>query len=187
MGITEGLTAVVIDEGCTVKSFVAPCPSPDFIWEIKSRRMRWAGHVARMREIRNIMCKVLVGKPEGKRPHGRPKHRWEGNIRNDLKEIGWKGVDWLHFTPDMNQAGDLLNTAMNLRVLWKEDNIRKDVKEDWIPLTQDTDQRWALVNTAMNLRVPHKTRDFLTRWATISFLRRTPLHVVVSMKSLVRR
>jgi hypothetical protein len=68
--------------------------SPDIIWQIKSRRMRWAGHVARMGEGRNVYT-VLVGKPEGKRPLGRPRRRWEDGIKMDLREIGWwvGGVD----------------------------------------------------------------------------------------------
>jgi hypothetical protein len=64
--------------------------SPDIIREIKSRRMRWAGYVARMGEGRDVY-RVLVGKPEGKRPLERPRHRWEEGIKMDLKEIGWGG------------------------------------------------------------------------------------------------
>jgi hypothetical protein len=63
--------------------------SPNIIRQIKSRRMRWAGHVARMVEGRKVY-KVLVGKPEGKRPLGRPRHRWEDGIRMDLTEICWE-------------------------------------------------------------------------------------------------
>jgi hypothetical protein len=67
--------------------------SPDIIRQIKSRRMRWAGHLARMVEGRNVY-RVLVGKPEGKRPLGRPRRRWEDGIKMDLREIGWGcGVD----------------------------------------------------------------------------------------------
>jgi hypothetical protein len=67
--------------------------SPDIIRQIKSRRMRWAGHVARMGEGRNVY-RVLVGKPKGKRPLGRPRRRWEDRIKTDLREIGWGcGVD----------------------------------------------------------------------------------------------
>jgi hypothetical protein len=69
--------------------------SPNIIRAIKSRRMRWAGHVARMENMRCIQN--LVGKPEGKRPRGRPRHRWE-NIRMDPREIGrklWTGFIWL--------------------------------------------------------------------------------------------
>jgi hypothetical protein len=61
--------------------------SPNIIREIKSRRMRWAGHVARMAEGRNVY-KILMGKPEGKRPLERPRRRWEDGIRTDLREIG---------------------------------------------------------------------------------------------------
>jgi hypothetical protein len=63
---------------------------PSIIRMIKSRRMRWAGHVARMGEKRNAY-KILVGNPEGKRPLGRPKRRWVDNIKMDLREIGWDG------------------------------------------------------------------------------------------------
>jgi hypothetical protein len=67
--------------------------SPNIIGQITSRRMRWAGHVARMGEERKVY-KVLVGKLEGKRPHVRTRHRWEDGIRMDLREIGWGcGVD----------------------------------------------------------------------------------------------
>jgi hypothetical protein len=61
---------------------------------IKSRRMRWAGHVARMGEKRNA-CRILVGKPEGKRPLGRPRRRWVDSIKMDLREVGWDGMDWI--------------------------------------------------------------------------------------------
>jgi hypothetical protein len=66
--------------------------SPNIVKVIKSRRMRWAGHVARMGEWRGIY-RVLVGKPEGKRPLGRPRRRWEDNIKMDLKEIRWGELD----------------------------------------------------------------------------------------------
>jgi hypothetical protein len=66
--------------------------SPDIIRQIKSRRMRWAEHMARMGEERKVY-KVLVGKPEGRRPLGRPRRRWEDGIRMDLREIGWGSVD----------------------------------------------------------------------------------------------
>ncbi|KAJ4444056.1 hypothetical protein ANN_05845 [Periplaneta americana] len=67
--------------------------SPDMIRNIKSRRLRWAGHVARMGESRNAY-RVLVGRPEGKRPLGRPRRRWEGNIKMDLREVGYDDRDW---------------------------------------------------------------------------------------------
>jgi hypothetical protein len=68
--------------------------SPSIIRIIKSRRMRWAGHVARIGEKRNA-CRLLVGKPEGKRPLGRPRRWWVANIRMDLGEVGWGDVDWI--------------------------------------------------------------------------------------------
>jgi hypothetical protein len=61
---------------------------------IKSRMMRWTGHVTQMGEKRNTY-RILVGKPEGKRPLGRPRHRWVDNITMDLREIGWNGMDWI--------------------------------------------------------------------------------------------
>jgi hypothetical protein len=76
--------------------------SPEIIRQIKSRRMRWAGHVARMGEERKVY-RVLVGKPEGKRPLGRQRHRWEHGIRMDLRETGWRmwiGSSWLGIGAD---------------------------------------------------------------------------------------
>jgi hypothetical protein len=69
-------------------------PSPNIIRVIKSRRMRWARHVARMREGRGVY-RVLVGRPECKRPLGRPRRRWEGNIKMDLREIRNDGANWI--------------------------------------------------------------------------------------------
>jgi hypothetical protein len=77
--------------------------SPDIIRQIKSRRMRWAGHVAHMGEERKLY-KVLVGKPEGKRPLGRPRRRWEDGIRIDLREISLGGgVDWTRLAKDRDR------------------------------------------------------------------------------------
>jgi hypothetical protein len=67
--------------------------TPSIIKIIKSRRMRWTGHVARMGEKRNVY-RLLVGKPEGKRPLGRPRRRWIDSIKTDLLEIGLRGLDW---------------------------------------------------------------------------------------------
>jgi hypothetical protein len=75
------------------------CSSPSIIRRIKSKRMRWVGHVARMAEKRNEY-RLLVGKPEGKRPLGRPKRWWVDNIKMDLLEIGWGGVDWIGLAQD---------------------------------------------------------------------------------------
>jgi hypothetical protein len=89
--------------------------SPSVIRMIKSRSMRWAVHVARMGEKRNGY-RILVGKPEGKRPLGRPRRRWEDNIKMDVREIGWGGVDWIELAQDRDQWRALLNRVMNIRV-----------------------------------------------------------------------
>jgi hypothetical protein len=68
--------------------------SPNIIRVIKSGRMRWAGHVARVGEGRGAY-RILVGRPEGRRPFGRPRRRWEDNIKMDLQEVGWDGVAWM--------------------------------------------------------------------------------------------
>jgi hypothetical protein len=89
--------------------------SPDIIRQIKSRRMWWAGHVERMGEERKVY-KVLVGKPEGKRPLGRPRRRWEDGIRMDINEIGWGGVDWIRLAQDKDRWRSVVSAVMNLRV-----------------------------------------------------------------------
>jgi hypothetical protein len=90
--------------------------SPDIIRQVKSRRMRWAGHVARMGEERKVY-KVLVGKPEGKRLLGRPRRTWEDGIRMDLREIGLRGVDWIRLSQDRDRWRAIVSAVMNLRVL----------------------------------------------------------------------
>jgi hypothetical protein len=89
--------------------------SPSIIRIIKSRRMRWAEHVARMGEKRNVY-RLLVGKPEGKRPLGRPKRKWIDNIKMDLLEIGVSVVDWIGLAQDRYMWRALVNSVMNLRV-----------------------------------------------------------------------
>jgi hypothetical protein len=89
--------------------------SPSIIRMIKSRRMRWVGHVARMGEKRNVYT-LLVGKPEGKRPLGRPRCRWIDNIKMDLIEIGVSVVDWIGQAQDRYRWTALVNSVMNLRV-----------------------------------------------------------------------
>jgi hypothetical protein len=78
---------------------------------MKSRRMRWAGHIARKGERRDVY-RVLVGKPEGKRPLGRPRCRWEDNIKTVLQEVGCRGMDWI----ELAQGQGLVIAVMNLRV-----------------------------------------------------------------------
>jgi hypothetical protein len=82
---------------------------------IKSRRMRWAGHVTRMGEKRNVY-RLLVGKPERKRPLRRSRRRWVNYIKTDLREIGWDGMDWIDLTQNRDQWRALVNTVMNLRI-----------------------------------------------------------------------
>ncbi|KAJ4438846.1 hypothetical protein ANN_14799 [Periplaneta americana] len=89
--------------------------SPDVIRNIKSRRLRWAGHVARMGESRNAY-RVLVGRPEGKRPLGRPRRRWEDNIKMDLREVGHDDRDWINLAQDRDRWRAYVRAAMNLRV-----------------------------------------------------------------------
>jgi hypothetical protein len=76
--------------------------SPTIVRMIKSKRMRWAGHVARVGEGRGVY-RVLVVKPEGKRPLGRPRRRWEDNIKADLQEVGCGGMDWIEVTNDRDR------------------------------------------------------------------------------------
>ena len=89
--------------------------SPNIVGVIKSRRMRWAGHVAHMGEGRGLY-RGLVGKPEGKRPLGRPRRRWENNIRMDLREVGCGCVDWMELAQDWERWRELVSAVMNLRV-----------------------------------------------------------------------
>jgi hypothetical protein len=88
---------------------------PNIIRIMKTRRMRWAGHVAQILENRNEY-RLLVGKPEGKRPLGRPRRRWLDNIRMDLVEVGWGCVDWIGLAEDRDRWRAVVNSAMNLRV-----------------------------------------------------------------------
>jgi hypothetical protein len=90
--------------------------SPSIIITLKSRRMRWAGHVARMGEKRNVY-RLLVGKPEGKRPLGRLRRRWMDNIKMDLLVIGLNVVNWIGLAQDRYRWRALVNSVMNFRVL----------------------------------------------------------------------
>jgi hypothetical protein len=90
--------------------------SPDIIRQVKSRRMRWAVHVARMGEERKVY-KVLVGKTERKRPLGRPRLRWEDGIRMDVREIGLVGVHWIRLAQDRGRWRAVVSAVMTLRVL----------------------------------------------------------------------
>jgi hypothetical protein len=89
--------------------------SPSLIRIMKSRRMRWAGYVARMGEKRNAY-RLLMGKPEGNRPLERPRLSWVDNIRMDPGEVGWGDVDWIGLAKDRNRWRALVNSVLNLRV-----------------------------------------------------------------------
>ena len=89
--------------------------SPNIVWVVKSRRMRWAGHVARMGKDRG-MHRVLVGKPEGKRPLGRPRHRWEDNIKMNLQEVGGCRGGWMELAQDRDRQRTLVGTVRDFRV-----------------------------------------------------------------------
>jgi hypothetical protein len=88
---------------------------PNILRVIKSRRMRWAGHVARMGEGRG-MYRILVGKPEGKRSLGRPRYRWEDNVRMDLQEVECGCEDWIGLAQDRERWRALVCAVRNLRV-----------------------------------------------------------------------
>jgi hypothetical protein len=89
--------------------------SPNIVRVIISRRMRWAGHVARMGEGRSFY-RLLIGRPEGKRPLGRPRRRWEDNIKLDLREIWIDGANCIRLAQDGVQWRAFVNTLMNVRV-----------------------------------------------------------------------
>ncbi|KAJ4443490.1 hypothetical protein ANN_05162 [Periplaneta americana] len=124
--------------------------SPDIIRNIKSRRLRWAGYVARMVESRNAY-RVLVGRPEGKRPLGRPRRRWEDNIKMALREVGYDGRDWINLAQDRDQWRAYVRAAMNLR---------------WIPGYCDV-ERYQVADTLAKkgsqiLQIKHKPTTFHT-------------------------
>ncbi|KAJ4427974.1 hypothetical protein ANN_23987 [Periplaneta americana] len=97
--------------------------SPDIIRNIKSRRLRWAGHVARMGESRNAY-RVLIGRPEGKKPLGRQRRRWEDNIKMDLREMGYDDRDWINLAQDRDRWRAYMRAAMNLRILPKRAEMK---------------------------------------------------------------
>ena len=88
--------------------------SPNIVRVIKLRRMRWAGHVAHMGE--KGVYRVLLGKPEGKRPLARPRRRWVDNIRMDLQEVECGYMDWIGLAQDRDRWRTLVSAVMNLRV-----------------------------------------------------------------------
>jgi hypothetical protein len=107
----RGPKSIIINHAIT-RSFTS---SPRIISMIKSRGMRCAGHVARMGAKRNAW-RILVGKPEGKRPLGRPRHMCVDNIKMGLLEIRWGGMDWIDLAQDRDQWKALVNMIMSLQV-----------------------------------------------------------------------
>ena len=109
-------SAVKPEAAQKIRKVVKKYCSPNIVRVIKSRRMRWAGHVARMGEEREVY-RVLVGKPKGKRPLGPPRRRWVDNIRMDLQEVGCGYVDWIWLAQDRDSWRTLVSAVMNLQVL----------------------------------------------------------------------
>jgi len=101
--------------------------SPNILRLIRSRRMRWAGHVALMGEERGVYS-VLVGKPEGRRPLGRPRRRWVDNIRMDRQGMGCGYMDWIGLAQDRDRWRTLVSAVMNLRVPWNAGNFLTSCK-----------------------------------------------------------
>ena len=81
----------------------------------ESRRLEWAGYVARM-WLRRDAYRIFVGKSEGMRPFERPKRRWDDNVKTELREVGWGGMDWIDLAQDRDRKGAVANAAMNLQV-----------------------------------------------------------------------
>jgi hypothetical protein len=90
-------------------------PSPNIIQAFKSRRMRWVEHVAHTEDGRGAY-RILVGIPAGKKPLGMPKHRWEDNIKMELNDVGWGGMDWIDLAQDRDRWWAVMKAVMNLRV-----------------------------------------------------------------------
>ena len=87
------------------------CPSPSIIWVIRSRRMGWAGYVARIGSLRDEY-RVLVGRPDRKIQLGRPRSRWKDNIKIDIEEVGWGGMDWFGLAQDRNSWRAIVNVVI---------------------------------------------------------------------------
>jgi hypothetical protein len=113
---TQNITLLILTHGKLRNDELSDLYSlPNIVRVVKSRRMRWAGHVARMGEERGMHW-VLVRKPEEKRPMGRPRRRWEGNIKMDIQEMGGACGDSMELDHDRDMWRALVSTVMNLRV-----------------------------------------------------------------------
>jgi hypothetical protein len=129
----------------------------------KSRRMKWVGHVARMGEGRGV-CRVLVRRPEGKRPLGRPRHMWEDNIRMDLREIGIDGANWTPLAQDRVQLRAFVNMVMNLR-LHKESRLLLDKLS--INFLKEHPAPWSkLIKSEMHFQENERSHVCITKLAS---------------------
>jgi hypothetical protein len=97
-----------------VLQFSPVCIIPNIIRVIKSRIMRWEGHIARMGEGRGV-CRILVGRPDGRRPLGRPRHRWEDNIKMNLQEVRLGDMDWIYMVQDRDRWPAVVSAVMNIQ------------------------------------------------------------------------
>ncbi|KAJ4444568.1 hypothetical protein ANN_06363 [Periplaneta americana] len=160
--------------------------SPDIIRNIKSRRLRWAGHVARMGESRNAY-RVLVGRPEGKRPLGRPRRRWEDNIKMDLREVGCDDRDWIGLGQDRDQWRAYMRAAMNLRV---KPSTRSRYFLAWSPNSPDLTPPdffvWGFVKDIVYSPKNRKIDDLRVN-ITQTFQQNTPLMLQRTWAELHRR
>ncbi|KAJ4426744.1 hypothetical protein ANN_26543 [Periplaneta americana] len=131
--------------------------SPDIIRNIKSRRLRRAGHVARMGESRNAY-RVLDVRPEGKRPLGRPRHRWEDNIKMDLREVGYDDRDWINLAQDRDEWWAYVRAAMNLRIIEKKLEYKGTVHQLFIDFKKayDSVKREVLYDIHIEFGIPKK-------------------------------
>ncbi|KAJ4428760.1 hypothetical protein ANN_25753 [Periplaneta americana] len=148
--------------------------SHDIIRNIKSRRLRWAGHVARMGESSNVY-RVLVGRPEGKRPLGRARRRWEDNIKMDLREVEYDERDWINLAQDRDRWRAYVRAAMNLRVLFG--------CETWT-LTLREEQRLRVFENKVLRKIFGAKRDEVTgEWRK---LHNAELHALYSSPDIIR-
>ncbi|KAJ4448380.1 hypothetical protein ANN_10396 [Periplaneta americana] len=132
--------------------------------ELHALRLRWAGHVARMGESRNAY-RVLVGRPEGKRPLGRPRRRWEDNIKMDLREVGYDDREWINLAQDRDQWRAYVRAAMNLRVPVSKSQLLKMFAIEWNAF---------LTQFVAEERIERKVMFYLTTLATAEVISASP-------------
>jgi hypothetical protein len=115
VGVSSVIALPIINRGAKLECVQIFTSLRKIVRVVKSRRMRWAGHVAHMGEDSGVQ-RVLVGKPEGKRPLGRPRLRWEDNIKVDLQEVGGGRGDWMELAQDRDRWRALVSTVRDFRV-----------------------------------------------------------------------